>query len=284
MQTLKPLSDLSNRPRVLRARRKFGMLYGLIAGLGFAFATWGMDAYLLSRANELFPWLKLAVGALLSGTVSAVAGWLAMKLDRSGTALLIWLANGAWLAWLTVALPLEIMPQLLIRFEPALGPLLHYQYFQEFAVRFGVAYVWVAIFSAITGLLELPLCEPAVFATSLFGRIAPFIVCIAVMGISGYIVDSLTNEPLRNAVVAVNQSIQFAVDHRGQTVDPKMSRQMHQSALRTITELIPMPRRLVVQSFNQDLGQVHVLVRFENSWVQCLSIYEQLSNCNPISP
>ncbi len=259
------------------------MVYGLIAGLGFAIAAWGVDGYLLSQVNGFFPWLKLAVGAALGGVAGAVAGWLTVKIDRGGAALIIWLINGAWLAWLTIALPLEITPRLLVRLMPELGPLLHYQYFQEFSTRFGVAYVWVAIFSAIVGLLELPMGEPAVFATSVFGRIMPFVVCVVIMGISGYIVDNLTNEPLRNAVVTVDLSIQFAVDHQGQTVDPKIARQMHQSALRTIADLIPAPRRLVVQSFNRDLGQVNVLVRFGDHWVQCLSVYEQLSNCDPVS-
>ncbi|HVN15879.1 MAG TPA: hypothetical protein VMT73_09085 [Anaerolineales bacterium] len=284
MQPLISPSDASARPDVLRAKQIYGFTYGLVVGVGFAFATWGMDAYVLSQSNALFPWIKLIVGAVLCAIVGAPAGWLALRLERELLAVVIWLAAGAWLAWMTIILPLQITPRLLSFLEPSLREMLHYTYFEEFAVRFGVAYTWVAIFIAIIGLLELPLSEPAIFATSAFGRIIPFLVCLVIVGISGSIVDGLNNEPLRTALVTTNQSIQFAVDHQGQTVDPQLARQMHQSALNTITNLLPQPRRLIVQDFNQDLGQVHVLVRFGDQWVQCLSLYNQLSNCNAVSP
>ena len=147
-----------------------------------------------------------------------------------------------------------------------------------------MAYVWVGIFVSIGGLLELPMGEPAAFSTSLMGKIAPALVCIALMYVSGFIVDSLNNEPLRSALVAMDATIQFADDHRGEVMDPKLSREKHLAALSAFPDLVSQPRQLVVGEFDRSLEQVHVLIRFGGPWVDCFVISRQPTNCKRISP
>ena len=89
---MKPLtSNSKTSPEVVRSKRIYGMYYGAAAGLAFAAAAWGWDAYLLSRFHALYPWIKLIVGALASGLVGGLAGWLSARLDKVILSVLIWL-------------------------------------------------------------------------------------------------------------------------------------------------------------------------------------------------
>lgn len=284
MRPLNPSDDDTIRPEVRRERAAYGISYGAAAGLAFAAVTWGGDAYLLQQANALFPWLKLFIGLLMCGAVGGAAGWLVMQFDRTWAALPIWLAAAAWFAWLVTALPLQMAPTISSWLVPELRPLMGHPDLTDLSARFGLAFVWVAIFSAITGILQLPLSDSGVFSTSWLGKTAPALVCIFIMGISGTIADSLNNQPLRSGLLAVDETIQFAVDHQGQTVDQKAVLRMHLGALRLIKEHIDKPRKLTIGGFDQFLGEVSVLVRFGDVWATCISIYNQPSNCKIVGP
>ncbi len=284
---MKPLNlpqDDSIKPEVLRERFLYGFSYGAAAGLAFAAVTWGGDGYLLYRAQALFPWIKLVVGLVACGLVGGSAGWLVMRFDRSLAAILIWLSAALVFAWLVTALPLQIAPRIATWLEPDLKALMRYATYEDLPIRFGLAYAWVAIFSAITGILQLPLSDSGIFSTSMLGRAAPALVCIVIMAINGTIVDSLNNEPLRTGLISVNETIQFAIDHQNETIDPKISLRMHLGSLRLVKEYINQPRKLIVGGFDEFLGAVDVLVRFGDTWVKCVAIYNQPTNCRVISP
>ncbi|HEY2979782.1 MAG TPA: hypothetical protein VGJ22_01260 [Anaerolineales bacterium] len=278
----KPPLEFTNtvRPDVARQKLKYGITYGAVAGLAFAAVTWGSDAVLLAGAHALFPWMKLIIGLAACGLIGSFAGGLTSRLDRIWIAVPIWLAAALAYAWLVIALPFRIAPGVSAWLEPELRGLLHYVYYEEFATRFGIAYVWIAIFVSIIGLLQLPMSDSAVFSTSWFGKTAPMFLCVAIMGMSGIIVDGLNNEPLRSALIAVDQTVQFAVDHQGQALDPKLQQQMHLRSLRAVEPLIELPRRLIVQDFDRTLGELHILIRFGNVWVSCLSLYNQPTSCD----
>lgn len=283
---LKPLITTRNyeaRPEVIRARRMYGVFYGVGVALAFAAWNWGMDAVMLSQANALEPWFKFLVGLAICLPVGALAGWLTMRLESGLYSALIWLVASMLFAWLTVALPFQIAPRWLAasndlpsNFTPTV--------FEALFVRVSVAYVWTAIFVTIAGLLELPMGETAAFSTSLGGRLGPTMLCVALMGIAGFIVDNLNNAPFREPLMLTDKTIQFVIDHQGQQVDPKLARTMHMSALRTITDVVDRPRQLLVGEFDQSLGNIHILVRFGDQWVDCLTVYNQMSGCQMLSP
>jgi hypothetical protein len=281
---MKPLqADLTARPDVLRARYVYGIWFGSFLGLAFSIAAWGIDAFLLDQVNGLLPWLKFLSGAIPCMLVGAFTGWLSSKWNRSGLSVLLWLAAASIFAWLTVSLPLQVAPRLIEFMEPGTENLLHYTYYQEFSSRVGVAFTWIAIFVALAGLLQIPLSDSAVFSTSWLGKFAPMLVCLVLMGICGIIVDSLNNEPLRAATAALNNTIQFAIDHRGREIDPAESRQMHLGALRSIQDIVTPQRKLIVSGYDVFLGEIQVLIKFENAWAECKVIYNQPITCKKIS-
>jgi hypothetical protein len=166
--------------------------------------------------------------------------------------------------------------------EPGIKDLLHYTYYESFASRFWVAYTWLAIFISLAGLLQIPLSDSAVFATSLFGKISPMLVTLVLMAICGTIVDTLNNELLRSPVDSVNTTVEFVLDNRGKEIDVLESRRMHLGALRTVEGLISPERKFIVSGYDQYLEQVQVLARFDQAWVECELVVSQLISCEQV--
>jgi hypothetical protein len=282
MKTLSSKTSSAGNPAILQFKHRFGIWYGVALGLSFAIFAWGVDSFLLSRMNGLLPWLKLLGGILPCVILGGVVGWLSARLDRPLFAMLLWAGAASVFAWLTVSLPLQITPRILSLADPDIQDLLHYTYYETFSTRFTVAYIWIAIFVSLAGLLQIPLSDSAVFSTSSFGRIVPMLVTLVLMAICGTIVDGLNNEKLRGPVDAVNTAVQFALENRGRELDPAESRRMRQGALRSVGELITPERKFIVSGYDQLLERVQVLARFEGAWVECDLIVNQLIKCEPV--
>jgi hypothetical protein len=280
MTMYKPLSF--DRSNVVKTKQAYGIWYGVAVGLAFAIFAWGWDAYVLSQTNAIAPWLKFIGGLIPCVIVGGLAGALSAWLDRAFLAVLFWAAAGLIFAWLTVTLPLEIAPRLLGMAQPGMEGLLHYESYPEFSTRIGVAFGWIIIFMFISGLLQLPLSESAVFSTSLLGKASPMLISLLLMGIAGTIVDGLNNELLRNPIREMDATIQFFVDNAGKDVEPQTSRKMHQGSLRAVGDLVTAERELIVSGHNEYLEEVDVLIKFENAWVECLVLYNQPSNCKRV--
>lgn len=276
----KPLS--ADRADVVRAKRIYGIWFGAALGFTFAVFAWGIDAYKLSQMNGLHPWIKLVFSEFFCILIGALAGWLSAQFDKIFIALPIWIITALIFAWLIVMLPLQIAPRLLEIIEPGAQGLLHYKYYEEFASRIFVAFVWIVVLVSISGLLQLPLSEGAVFSTSILGKVAPMLVCLVLMGIAGTIIDGLNNEPLRSPIEAMNATIQYHFDHQGMQPNLDEARKMHQGSLRVVQDVLTPRRQLTVSGYDQYLGEVDVLVRFQNAWVECKVFYSQPSNCQQV--
>jgi hypothetical protein len=277
-----PSTTASLRPDILRAKLVYGLWFGTVLGLTFSIFAWGIDAYQLARVNGLHPWLKFLGGAVPCIVVGAITGWLSARFDKPVVSMLLWLAAALIFARLTLSVPFQITPRLVNLVEPHIQGLLHYSYYPEFSTRFGVAYFWLALLMALAGLIQLPMSEPAVFSSSLFGKITPMLVILAMMLIAGTTVDNMNNEALRSPVSAVDLTVQYYLDHQGQDIAPATYRQMHLAALRTVQDLITPERAFMISGYNEYLEQVQVLGKFEHGWVECQVFNNQLVSCKQV--
>ena len=281
--TAKNMNLTAERPDVLRIKRIYGIWYGIVLGLGFGIFCWGLDSYVLSNYHGMYPWLKFGIGAILCMTIGGLTGWVSARRGKPIYALLLWLVVAWSFAWLTINLPLVIVPNTLPFLEPQLIGLLDYTYFDDFGSRVTVANIWIAIFVGLAGLLQIPLSDSAIFSTSFFGKAGPMVVAVILMSIGGSIVDNgLVNEPLRSSTVAVDNTIQFVIDNRGKEVDKAESRRMHAGAFRAIDGSVTQERELIVSGYDGLLGEINVLVRFERDWVECQVVYNQPISCKVV--
>lgn len=276
-----PVEILATRPDVLRAKHAYGIWYGIAVGLTFSIFAWGIDAFFLAQMNGFLPWLKFLGGLIPCIVVGGLAGWLSARLDKPIFSLVIWAVAAAIFAWLTVSLPLQITPWILDSVEPGITDLLRYTD-EDASFRIGVAYAWLAIFIFLVGLLQLPLSDSAVFSTSLFGKISPMLITLGLMAICGIVMDSMNNALLRSSIDAVNTPVQFMLDNRGKKIDVADSRRMHLGALRAVGDLLTPQRAFIVSGYNHVLEQVQVLARFENAWVECELVSNQLVSCEQV--
>lgn len=272
----------ADRADVLRAKHMYGIWYGAIIGLAFSIFAWGLDAYKLTQINGLYPWLKFLVGVFPCVIVGGFTGWLSARVGKPLLALLFWIIAASVFAWFTVSLPLQITPRVLDLIEPALKDLLHYTYYEQFSFRFGVAYTWLIIFSALAGLLQIPLSDSAVFSMSIFGKISPMLAAMILMAIAGSTMDNLNNELLRAPIDAINTTTQFFIDHRNEHIEPLQTRQMHLASLRTVQELVTPERKFIISGYDELLGDVQVLARFQKAWVECEVLYNQPLSCKQV--
>jgi len=272
----------AERTDVLKAKHIYGIWLGAINGLLFSVFAWGVDAYLLNQNNGMYPWLKFLAGLLPCMIVAGVVGWISARIGKPLVSMFLWVGAASVFAWLTVNIPLQVVPRLVTLLDPDIQGLLHYTYYEQFTVRFGVAYFWLAVLAAITGLLQIPLTDSAVFSTSAFGRLSPMLLTLVLMAISGNAMDNLNNELLRGPIEAINSTTQFFIDHRGEHIEPLQSRQHHLASLRTVQDSVTPERRFIISGYDEVLGDVQVLARFQDAWVECEILYNQPLMCKPV--
>jgi len=283
MQTFSTAFEDQRIARVVGEKRQYGLIYGAVTGAAFALALWGWDGYLLSRAHALYPWLKLLLGLSVYLLLGSCAGALAARYERGDLAFLFWLVAALPLAWLTIALPLQIMPRVVSFLQPGLEGLIQGVSNESLGTRFILALVWAAIFLGIAGLLQLSLTESAVFSAAVLGKVFPLLVCLILAAIHGAIVDSLANEPLRSALLAMENTLEFHLEHEGQRVDPAVARQLHLGALGPVQELVERPWRLIVARSDARLGEIEVIVQFPHGQARCNVLYNQPAFCQPFT-
>jgi hypothetical protein len=276
--------DARIRKDIIRTRYRYGLYYGTAAGLSFALSNWGMDAFRLSQAHALQPWLKLIVAILICAPTGGLAGWLAARLDRAILSMLTWLVVGGVFAWLSVANTFQIYPALLGRFVPETLPYLKYSIYDILQTNGVMVYIWTGIFWSIIGLIQQPLLEQAVFSSFVFPKVLPLLVVLALVSIGGLFVDNLNNEPLRDPILALDKTIQFAIDTQDQEVDKATARQMHVAATRPLADWLDRSRYYFVSRFDKNLDTVYITVNFEGYWADCTLVFNQVSYCKSLQP
>ena len=272
----------ADRPDVIRSKYVYGIWFGIVAGLAYSLFAWGVDAYQLQQMNGLYPWLKFLVGVVPCMLIGGFTGWLSARIGKPLFALFFWVIAAAVFTWLSVSLPQQVVPRLLSLLNPDLKDLLHYTDYGQLPFKFGVAYFWLALILALVGLLQIPLSDSAIFSTSVFGRISPLLLTMILMVIAGNTMDNLNNELLRSPIDAMNSTIQFFIDHRGEDIPSADIRRMHLASLRTIEELVTPERKFLISGHDKDFGDVQVLVRFQNAWTECEVFYSQPIGCEQI--
>jgi len=263
---------------------RYTLQLGAIAGLAFSLALWAYEAILLIRAHVAYAWLPMAVGTISCLLVCTLAALLTRLVNRALLGIVFWILAARLIAELAIALPLKIAPGLMMLFEPGLRSRLPaYPFNDTFQTWAGFGTVWLAIFFAILGLLQLTLVETAVPATTPAGRLTPYFVFIPVMLLASVMSSNMINEQLRAPLIATNDMIQFVIDHQNAKVDPTIARAMHLNTVDTISSLINRPRRLFLGNYDEYFSQVDVLIDFSGEWATCSTVYRQAVYCEPAS-
>ncbi|MFH1524376.1 MAG: hypothetical protein ABIF04_05375 [Chloroflexota bacterium] len=263
--------------------RLYSLWLGIGAGLVFSLSLWAYEAILFIGAHVAYPWISLVVGTILCVLVTTSAALLTHLGNRAILGVVFWVTVACLIAEIAIALPLKFAPALMKLFEPGLQSKLPiYPITATFKTWAGFGMVWLAIFFAILGLLQLTLVEQAVPAGTAAGRLVPYFVFVPIVALASMMSSNQINSQLRVPFLGTNTLIQFAVDNQNVAVDPLLARQMHLSSVNTISELIGRPYRLFLGQYDPSYWQVGVLIDFDGEWATCTAVNGQAVFCKPI--
>ncbi len=271
---------------IYRKKLRLGIIYGLVAGLGFTLSAWGVDAWLLARAHDAYFWIKFFPGLIISLLAGGFAGWLTMIRQKHGFALLVWGLLAVLFTWSVIWLPFSGTPRILNLINPGIVNLLKYTKIVDLGQFEVICLAIIAMAALICGLLEINLIDQAVLSSYKSGFVAAIAVCLILFGIAGSASDQLINTSLREPVQAIDSLLQFAQDNFGKEVPKATARQMHLSSARLLGDLVKKPRKLTLISFDENLLIVDVLVNFTGINARCSAIYSQPTDCIilPVNP
>ncbi len=266
-----------------RRKLKFGLLYGLFCGASFVIFTWGIDAFLLFRASATHSFLKFIVGLLLCVPVSMWVGQMTMKHGSHLLGLVLWVMMGLFFSWLVIWLPMDGSRIILRELDPGLAALLRYGEVNNlWQYRLFVS-IPISLAAIVCGLLEINVVEQALLNSSASGIVILAMVGSMLFGIAGSGCDYLVNSTFREPILVVDDLLNFARQNMGQEVPPEVARKKHLSSVRQISDILNYPHQLTLGEYDQFLGQMEVLVRFDQILVQCTTIYGQPANCTRLT-
>lgn len=272
----------TNIDRTRLENRRLGLGFGFLMGLAYIAGTWGLDAYEMTAASAMLPWLRLALGSLLVVPLCMLAGWLVAQADSALVGLVTWLLMAVPLNYWVGHVPYEVASWVVGRLTPELQGLQVYPFSVSALTRLWISAAISAVLLAIAGALQTSVIDAARNTNLVVRRFFAFLVCVPFFILAGVFADLMIQRPLRQPLVVVNDLIQYALDTEGQEVDPIMARSMHVGALNAVRLSLHQPRRLVLGDFDlEDLESARVLVDFNGTWARCYVIAGQVSYCQP---
>lgn len=256
--------------RIRSEKRWQGAIYGLVAGLVFSLAMWGVDAFLLWQASADFPWLKWAAGAPAAMFVGLLAGWLTVLLDHALVGFFAWLLAGLAYVWLGSHVPFEGVSWLIGWFKPELRSLEIYPFVESARVRMIFLYPFVALLTGLGGSLELAIVENVLrsrYALERFFRL--FWLFPIYIGI-GLLADNLINIPLREPVVALNNRIELRLNAEATNMPSDQMRRLGLRVVEPFGALIHQPYALILGNYDpESITEANVFVNFAGVWGSC---------------
>jgi len=262
----------------------FGLIYGLTSGLAFALLAWGLNASRLSLAHFAYPWLAFLLGVLPVMLITGLAGYLTIRSKSPLIGAVCWLIAGCLSAMLGVWLPLWIVPEVLPSLDPVLKGWLAFSWLDTYSFLTGSAALVAGVAFLILGLIENVLVEQASWSPYAGAMTMPLLFCALISAVVGGVVDNLANTRFRNAALALDRLINFAVENQGKDVDAALARQMHMGALSTISPDLLANRRMFYFNFTENAEEGKILVDFSGYWALCDVVLNQPSFCQPVKP
>ena len=217
MSTLQPLIEAYGKPLLdpavrVHFIRKAGSVYGFIFGMGYALLVWLPDAIQLQQASAYWAWAKLPIGLIVCPLIGLAAGSLAARVRSALLSVLIWIAVGIAIAWVTGHVPYEGV-NLIASLSGASEA--NHPFYLFAAGLTGISMVVGALIGLLAGLLQLILVERAWDASTRSHRVGWRSVlalcwCLPLASVFAFAADTVINAPIRRPVVDVAWTIDRA--------------------------------------------------------------------------
>ena len=260
-------------------KQLLGCLYGATAGLVFALAAWGIDAFLLAQSNVKHPLINFIPAILILVVVGILVGWLSEKFDKGWLTLILWLGFGILCTWLVTWLPVHGRGLVLKNIAPELANLIKFPELDSLGQLWFFGLFVIALPSLIAGILEGILVEQALGSSSKSGVLILLLASLVFFGVAGRAADNLVNQKFREATEVTDSLIEFASENYGLEVDKNLARKIHLSALNEIGDMVLRPYKITMIEYENTLGRIELLVDFDGEFAICTVFYAQPVRC-----
>jgi hypothetical protein len=100
--------------------------------------------------------------------------------------------------------------------------------------------------------------------------------------LAGFINDGQVNQTVRNPFIAVDKLVTFALEHRGETIDPQLALDMHYGSLRELEDILDHPQVLMLSDYDQaTMVSTMVDLNFSGTWGRCSVVNKHVTMCWP---
>lgn len=245
-----------------------GVFFGLLAGTTLLVVAYGIDGWILARADGSLPWTKTLLGAAFVLLPLALLGWLSIQLRRALPSGVLWLVAGALFGWLAAQITFRLLPLVLEHWTPDAPRLIAYDYSIGPSARGLLSSVFCGVVFFVAGLLIRDLADSWRGPTYPASQAIAILVWVGLFALAGGVVDGFVNRPLRIPIVTVDKLIAYRVsnpDWKG----TETAKLLHASVLNPAEDLLPRQHRLVVANYDETVTTIRVLADFEGSWIEC---------------
>jgi hypothetical protein len=258
-------------------QQKVYVILGAIAGFVYAFAAWGIDAIQLSAANASLPWLKFAIAVLPVTAIFTLVGWISTRVTHLVIRLLLWMALATGLGYLISLFSFQYNAAILRGIHPQVSSIINYITPAGISSRRFVIIIMTNVLLIVGGLMFENASQAYYSSSGIVGQFAPILLCLAIFAGAGYVADSNYNTELRSQLVNVDDQLEEIGN-----LDMNKLSEREERIIRRFTKLnvdLQGPRKLVIGNFDDSFSQVEMLIDFDGTWVDCLTINGFVGNC-----
>jgi hypothetical protein len=267
-----------------RKRTNLGVLYGLLAGIFFSLAAWGMDAGILMRHNVTLPFLKLLPALLICVPAAIIAGFVTAKYEHGLLSFAVWAALAVLYTFTVINIPIRLAPWLTSKILPEFIPVIKFQELTNIGHYWFYGIFAIGFTCILCGILENILIDQSFAASGPLGAMIPFVICMAIMTGAGFSGDLLMTNHFREPMVMIDTLLQNGATYYNQEVDKLEARKMHLSIVRPLNDLVLQQRSLTLVDVDGYLSVMKVLVDFNGESALCHTVYSQPTFCEIIKP
>jgi hypothetical protein len=270
--------------KFLMLRAKYGAGYGLIAGVGYAFFTWFLDAVGLATAHAAYPFVKLLGGLLITLPVFVLVGWLTAKSDSHFLGLVLWAILSLWAFTAAFLAQYDFIPRWYALMQQPVATLVKPSipsYFMALLVTVGAILMMFAFL--IAGLIEINLIESTLASSAVSAEFMSGIIIVMLMALAGNQVDTFIYSNSRLSMQAFQKLITLVASPEGQALAEKTKNLRNFGAVTSLgLENLKKPHRFfLIKDMTGDYGTVDLMIEFGDSWGKCIASNRDASYCAP---
>lgn len=268
----------------LKLRARYGIFYGLIAGLAYAFFTWFLDAFGLAISNAAYPFVKLIGGLLITLPFFVLVGWLTAKTDSHILGLFLWALMSLWAFTAAFIAQYDFIPRWYALMQEPVATLMKPampSYFVALLITIGAMLMMFAFL--IAGLIEINLIESTLASGTVGSQFMSAVIIIMLMALAGNQADTFTYRNSRLSIQAFDKLINLVASPEGQALDQKTKNLRNFGAVTAMgLENLEKPRRFfLVKDMTGDYGSIDLMIEMGDMWGKCIASNREPSFCSP---